>query len=406
MRNPNQSKHQNKNDASYLDFLNSGKDLAKQGKFAEAIKAYEIAIKLNPNYVWTYFDLGKAHSKLGNLEGAKKAYEKAIELKPDYIWSHNFLGDILSKKGFYLSARKYYRKALKIELKRKFDIYRKSDEFSGLFGIAKRYLHKAAKIGSIRKFSKFWQSDNLLEINFMIIGFAKCGTTSLYEYLIQHPHILPSAKKEPMFFSENFHYGFDWYLAHFPSIPKGQKYITGEASAHYIDHPIAYKRIYENFPNTKLIILLRNPIERTYSDYQMWKRLGVIHRPFKDVIISEMDRVQGEAQATYNEREGFAAPSFISSSLYVYSIKRWMALFPRNQFLILKTEELNSNTEELLSKVFYHLNLNDFSIKKYSKHNVGEYNSINPELRGILGEYFKPHNKLLEDFLGMEFGWD
>lgn len=364
----------NEHKDSYLAYYDSGKKLVKQRKFTEAIKAYKKAIELNPNYFWSYYNLGFAQYAVGNFTEAIQAYERAVELKPDYIWSYNNLGDVFSKQGKFDRAIDCYRRALKYEL--------------------------------IRSMANFWAVEEKSEPNFMIIGFAKCGTTSLYEYLIQHPQILPAAKKETMFFSENFDYGIDWYQAHFPSIPEGQNFITGEASAHYIDHPHAFERVYNHFPGVKLIVLLRNPIERTYSDYQMWKMLGMENRPFEKVIVPEMDRVKGEAQATFDERTRRVCPSFLPSSLYVYSLKRWMALFPREQFLVLQTEELCADPGKVLNEVFHHLGLNEYRIQNYGKHNVGSYAPISDEMQSRLKRYFRPHNQLLEEFLGIKFNWD
>ena len=101
---------------SYLAYYDSGKKLAKQGRFTEAIKAYEKAIELNPNYSWSYYELGIAQFAAGNFTEAIQAYEKAVELKPDHIWSYNNLGDAFSKQGKFDRAIDCYRKAMKYEL--------------------------------------------------------------------------------------------------------------------------------------------------------------------------------------------------------------------------------------------------------------------------------------------------
>src|SRR5579863_6754349 len=111
--------------------------------------------------------------------------------------------------------------------------------------------------------------------DFMIIGTQKGGTTSLYNYLIDHPNISSIFKKEPHFFDFNFYKGVSWYRAHFPSLLEkyyservhGQKFITGEASPYYLYHPLVPQRIKETMPTayTKFIVLLRNPIDRAYS---------------------------------------------------------------------------------------------------------------------------------------------
>ena len=83
-----------------------------------------------------------------------------------------------------------------------------------------------------------------------------------------------------------------------------------------------------------------------------------------------------------------------------------MTLFPREQFLILQAEELNSNPEDVLNKIFRFLDVDNYKIENYPKHNVGSYAPIGDDIRIRLSEYFKPHNFLLEEFLEMNFSWN
>ena len=112
--------------------------------------------------------------------------------------------------------------------------------------------------------------------DFLIIGYQKCGTTSLYNYLAQHTNIAPAGRKETHYFSISYWRGINWYKSYFPTIftkkKKGGKtngkFITGEASPQYIYHTYSLDRIQKTLPNVKLILLLRNPIDRAYSAYQ------------------------------------------------------------------------------------------------------------------------------------------
>src|SRR5947209_2592633 len=108
---------------------------------------------------------------------------------------------------------------------------------------------------------------------FLIIGAQRCGTTSLYDDLVKHPSIATASQKEIHFFDLNFQKGIDWYQAQFPGL--GQKgFITGEASPYYIFHPLAPKRILAAAPEIKLIVMLRNPVNRAYSHYQHEIKIG------------------------------------------------------------------------------------------------------------------------------------
>jgi len=113
--------------------------------------------------------------------------------------------------------------------------------------------------------------------NFIIIGAAKCGTSSLYNYLVEHPSIFRCIVKEPNYFSMYYDKGNDWYKSCFPlsltkySIEniKKKKFITGEASTEYYWYPHAAKRARKIIPKAKIIVLLRNPIDRAYSHYNI-----------------------------------------------------------------------------------------------------------------------------------------
>ena len=141
--------------------------------------------------------------------------------------------------------------------------------------------------------------------DFIIIGTQKGGTTSLYRYLIDHPNIAPIYIKEPHYFDIHFHKGIGWYRSHFPTAV--EKYyarhvekhdlITGEASPYYLFHPRAPQRVAKTLPKAKLIILLRNPVDRAYSQYQhQLRQPGVEPLSFEEAIAYEEKRLAGEEE--------------------------------------------------------------------------------------------------------------
>src|SRR5690242_6983741 len=140
--------------------------------------------------------------------------------------------------------------------------------------------------------------------DFLIIGTQRGGTTSLYHYLEAHPCIGPSTTKEIHFFDRRVNKGIAWYRGHFPTrIEKyyverlhGRAFITGEASPSYLFHPHVPRRIAKVLPHTKLIILLRNPIDRAYCQYYHSLELGYETLSFEEAI-------QGEEERTARERE-------------------------------------------------------------------------------------------------------
>ncbi|MGA9381532.1 MAG: sulfotransferase [Phormidium sp.] len=242
---------------------------------------------------------------------------------------------------------------------------------------------------------------------FIIVGAQKSGTTSLYQYLIQHPQIVPASQKEVHFFDLNFAKGVDWYKQQFPTVSPGL--ITGEASPYYIFHPVVAQRVYELFPEVKLIALLRNPVERAISHYYHEVRLGFEKLGLADAIAQESARLKGEtakmlADATYYSYN-HQHYTYLSRGIYVEQLKHWMQFFPKEQFLVLPSEELYNQPNQVLNQVLEFLELPSYQLTQYDKYNSGEYPEINPETRQQLQEYFQPYNQQLEEFLGVKFPW-
>ena len=107
--------------------------------------------------------------------------------------------------------------------------------------------------------------------DFVIIGAQKSGTSSLYDFVVQHPAILPAAKKELHYFSLGYKKGEYWYRLRFP-IRASQKLLSGEASPIYLFYPMVPGRMKKLLPDVKLIVILRNPVDRAYSHYHDTKR--------------------------------------------------------------------------------------------------------------------------------------
>ena len=119
--------------------------------------------------------------------------------------------------------------------------------------------------------------------DFIIIGVQKGGTTSLFNYLSQHPQISLSRVKEVHYFDVGYQFGVEWYQQFFPLEKDRHGKLVGEASPYYIFHPLAAQRIKQDLPSIKIIILLRNPIVRAYSNFQMQLR----NKNEKETTISE-----------------------------------------------------------------------------------------------------------------------
>src|SRR4030067_1481890 len=199
--------------------------------------------------------------------------------------------------------------------------------------------------------------------DFIIIGAQRCGTTSLYNYLIKHPGVVSALQKEVHCFDYNFNKGIAWYRSHFPSYfyryNVRQKFkhncLTGEASPYYIFHPHAPWGISETIPKVTRILLLRNPVDRAYSHYHLEVRLGHETLSFEDAIKREADRLYGELEKMLENEDYYSFNhinySYLSRGIYVDQIRYWMSFFPKEKILILKSEEFYVNPSIIFRKV-------------------------------------------------------
>lgn len=255
--------------------------------------------------------------------------------------------------------------------------------------------------------------------DFMIIGAQKSGTTSLYNYLVEHPNIARASRKEPHFFSgENYLKGRFWYRAYFPTVLQkrfaerkgGERFITGEATPYYIFHPHAPRRVRETVPNVKLVALLRNPVDRAISQYHHEVRRGNETLPLAEAIEREPERLEGEREKMLRD-ESYASfayqyHSYLARGIYVDQIKAWRDHFPEERLLILKSEDFLAEPAKIVGQTLEFLGMSGMEFEEYARLNRGGYSKIDPGLRERLVEYFRPHNERLYEYLGRDFGWD
>ena len=250
--------------------------------------------------------------------------------------------------------------------------------------------------------------------DFIIIGSMKCGTTSLYYDICEHPCVSAAAYDEIGFFDSNFHLGLNWYRSMFPT--KGQiddvrrkegVAITGEDTPFYFWNPIAAKRIQKILPNIKLIIILRNPIDRAYSEYQDLVSRESNSPSFETFIENEINTRKKGIIITEENFEIFNQnDSYLLKGIYVDQLKIWTKLFPKEQIITLSTESLNSEPTASMESVFQYLNLPDYKIKNTQHQKQKKYTPMDSQTRKLLIEFFKPHNERLFKFIGKKFDWE
>lgn len=376
-------------------YVEQTRQLKATGDVAGAARVYLQALEKHPRLFVAYnrlrynlmrYDIA-AHAPVLNeiVAGCQKIVEQQPELLPAQIT----LAYALTKLGKREDAIATYRRASELFSRRQIE-------------------KKSADVDTASLSFSPQQS----KPQFMIIGAEKSGTTSLYQYLRQHPDVLPSIEKEIDFFDMEYEQGVDWYLAHFPPVIQSstsQQWITGETSANYLYSDTAPERMFEHFPDIKLAAILRNPIDRTVSRYSMMVRNGAEHRTLAEAVDEEISTIQDAVNRSADEQtipwSVLNRCRHVGNSLYFYHLQRWLSLFPKEQLVVLKSEDLFSQPEQTLFKLYQEFGLSAHTIEDYPKHNSGSYTPAEEEVRETLSAFFAPHTQKLEALLDRSFNW-
>ena len=251
--------------------------------------------------------------------------------------------------------------------------------------------------------------------DFLVIGAKRCGTTSLYQHLPEHPCISKSPHDNMGFFNDNFHLGVNWYKSFFPTTFTRNKikskfgdFLAFDVTTKYMEEESTANNVYQTKPNMKIIIILRNPVDRAYSQYHLSVRQTAERRSFEDVVEENMNRLNKESHEHYKIKPKFSAKedNYLKKGLYALQLRYWLKIFPRENILIVSTEEFESNQQIIYNKIFEFLNISKFEVKNTKKMQKGNYPPIKSETRNLLLDYFRPHNHELFELINMEFDWD
>lgn len=201
--------------------------------------------------------------------------------------------------------------------------------------------------------------------NFLGIGAAKSGTTTLHDILILHPDIfLPDIKEAHFFdYQKNYKLGLNWYERKIFGKCKQEKAI-GEITPSYLYLDYVPERIYENLgKDLKLILMFRNPVDRAYSQYLMNVRRGYERETFNEGIRLEQSRIKKGIQ----EKIHF---SYLDRGFYSIQLKRYMEFFhPENMFFIIFEEDIKQNLNNTVRDILRFLNVDIMNLNLEIKSN-------------------------------------
>lgn len=246
--------------------------------------------------------------------------------------------------------------------------------------------------------------------NFIIIGVKRCGTTTLYEQLSEHPCIEKSAHDNLGFFNNNFELGLNWYRSHFVTNSKKRhiekkygKFATYDVTSSYIQKKQTAENIFKTLPNVKLILILRKPSDRAYSEYNQNIIDEDESRDFEELIKKEIEEIEN----TSNENTVFSSDktNLVKKGIYIKQILPWLDIFPRKQILIISTEEFAKKTTEIYNEIFRFLELPEYKIKNKQRYRKGNYEKMSDRVRKTLDDFYEKYNKELFQKIGKNFEW-
>ena len=236
-----------------------------------------------------------------------------------------------------------------------------------------------------------------LKPSFLIIGAMKCGTTTLYELIAQHPLCLASFEKELQFFQFP-HLCDQWYLEHFPRIGSGGGYVCGDASPGYYTFDVV-DRIKKLLPDVKLIFIQRDPAQRAISHVRHNNAMG-LNAAGSQQAIARIDELEQEIAANPENAEQIILHitflkrkhnSYLALGCYELLLRRWKRAFRPDQLLTLDLDDLSKDPQATMAKVFQFIGLDPIEVNPI-KSNPGNYDISDPQTQQAikrLGEFYR-----------------
>ena len=215
-------------------------------------------------------------------------------------------------------------------------------------------------------------------VNFFCVGVQKAATSTLHDILLQHPKLGLPIYKETHFFSddEKYHKGLDYYFKN--NFKNLNKEFLAEIDPEYCYFSKAAERIKKVFPNTKIIFILRNPVERAYSQYLMTKRKGRENLSFEEAVFKEQSRLKDYFSKLHY--------SYIDRGRYTNQIERYQSFFDDENIKVFLFEDIIGNVEEVVKEICDFVGLPEYNFNYNIKSNV----SSEPRIKFIRDFIFLP----------------
>lgn len=254
--------------------------------------------------------------------------------------------------------------------------------------------------------------------NVLIAGGQRCGTTSMYRALAQHPGAhKPILHKGVHYFDTAYDRGEGWYRSHFPlrtTVAKlrkdvGAEPVVFESSPYYGFHPLAGERIAKDLPGVRLLVLIRDPVERAYSAHAHELARGYETEPFEAALELETSRVAGEEQRLRDEphyiSHAHQHQAYVGRGQYADLLSRLASLVGRDRLHVVDSHEFFVHPEATFAAVLDFLGLPAAPGIRFEQHNARPRSAMPHALRTRLEQHFEPYDEQLAGWLGKPPSW-
>jgi hypothetical protein len=254
---------------------------------------------------------------------------------------------------------------------------------------------------------------------FLIVGAERCGTTSLFDVLRQHPAVFNGTlpRKEVHYFDNKYHHGLGWYQCHFPLTARvrlaskgtGVDPVAFEATANYMFHPLAPERINHDLPGVRLLVLVRDPVERAYSAHAHQVGFGFETEPFDRALELEDSRVAGERERIMAEPgyQSFAFDHYTyrARGHYADQLDHLEQVFGRDRILVIDSGDFFTSPGPVYDRILDFLRLPRRGQPRFTPQNARPRSPMPASVRAALDEHFRPHDERLTAWLTREPSW-
>ena len=250
---------------------------------------------------------------------------------------------------------------------------------------------------------------------FIIVGAQRAGTTTLYRVLEQHPAVArPTVNKGIAYFDLRNDRGLRWYRGHFPLRWRarrrhGPDVVTFESSGYYLFHPLAAGRIARELPDVKIVVMVREPVERAYSAHRHELARGYETETFEEALDLEAERTDGEAERIVADPayESFhhRHHAYLARSRYSEQIDRFIDELGPDRVHIVDADAFFEDPVAEFERLRSWLGLPAWQPEKVERWNARPRSPMSPELRERLDRYFEPYDARLAEQMGRAPSW-